>query len=92
MRALIGLYQLIFDGGQREQRLPQSERQPGADLQDRPVVANELGEPLNALVVRGVRLENQMRVIVHHTAQLLGPVALVVDHRSVVELDPWLND
>ena len=49
----------------------------------------ELGGPL---VVGGVRLEDQVRLVVEDVAQFGGGGVLVVDDAEVVELDAGLHD
>ena len=56
------------------------------------MVFDQLGEPLDRLVVGGVRLEDQVRVIVDDAAQLRRAVTLVVEHLHVVELHARLDD
>ena len=84
--------QLVFDGGQREQGLPHREGQPRSHLEDGPVVLHERLEVRRCLVVRGVGLEDQPRVIVEDAAQLRRGGTLVVDDTQVVELHPRLHD
>lgn len=84
--------EFLLDTGQGEECLAEGEREPGADLEDRPVVLDEPGERCAGLVVGGVGFEDYRRLAVEDVLQLGGAAAVVVDDLLVVELDARLGD
>ena len=67
--------ELDLDHRQGEQRLAHREGQGGTDLEDGPVVFDELAQLLRPLVVGRVRLEDQVVLGVEDAAQLGGRAA-----------------
>src|SRR5665647_2835021 len=84
-------WQGYYPGSVDEQRLTQCKGEPGAHFEDCPVVLDERCERLDGLVVGRVGLEDHVRLVRKHLAQIRRSLALVVDDAQVVELHARLH-
>ena len=83
--------ELLFDGGQREQHLAQRKGGAGADLEDGKAVLHQLAQGLGPLVVGGVGLEDQLRVLAQQLLEVGRFTGRVVHHARVIELHAGLD-